>query len=166
MEKFSLEFKKVVSEKYLEGELSLKSVARMYGISPCTVRKWAYAYREHGISILTGKKGRYSAELKLTVVKEVVDDCFSVREVAVKHGIPAFGTVCNWLEKYRKYGEDAFIRKNKKSIPVLLSHLWLMLVVVVLKWRFYAAQKYCFYGEDEFVRKNKQSITVQVNSAS
>ncbi|EFO2507659.1 transposase, partial [Escherichia coli] len=31
MEKFSLEFKKVVSEKYLEGELSLKSVARMYG---------------------------------------------------------------------------------------------------------------------------------------
>ncbi|EFA4880025.1 helix-turn-helix domain-containing protein, partial [Escherichia coli] len=54
MEKFSLEFKKVVSEKYLEGELSLKSVARMYGISPCTVRKWAYAYREHGISILTG----------------------------------------------------------------------------------------------------------------
>nr|WP_148936264.1 IS3 family transposase [Escherichia coli] len=118
MEKFSLEFKKVVSEKYLEGELSLKSVARMYGISPCTVRKWAYAYREHGISILTGKKGRYSAELKLTVVKEVVDDCFSVREVAVKHGIPAFGTVCNWLEKYRKYGEDAFIRKNKKSIPV------------------------------------------------
>ncbi|MGE1414744.1 hypothetical protein ACU5UA_24340 (plasmid) [Escherichia coli] len=35
-----------------------------------------------------------------------------------QHGIPAFGTVCNWLEKYRKYGEDAFIRKNKKSIPV------------------------------------------------
>ncbi len=118
MVKFSLGFKKVVSEKYLEGELSLKSVARMYGISPCTVRKWAYAYREHGISILTGKKGRYSAELKLTVVKEVVDDVFSVREVAVKYGIPAFGTVCNWLEKYRKYGEDAFIRKNKKSIPV------------------------------------------------
>lgn len=34
MAKFSLEFKKEVSEKYLEDELSLKSVARMYGISP------------------------------------------------------------------------------------------------------------------------------------
>ncbi|WP_343102939.1 hypothetical protein, partial [Escherichia coli] len=34
---------------------------------------------------------------------QVVDDGFSVREVTVKHGIPAFGTVCNWLEKYRKY---------------------------------------------------------------
>lgn len=118
MAKFSLEFKKEVSEKYLEDELSLKSVARMYDISPCTVRKWAYAYREHGIGVLTGKKGRYSADFKLMVVKEVVDDCFSVRETAVKHGIPAFGTVCTWLEKYRKHGEDAFTRKNKKIIPV------------------------------------------------
>ncbi|EJY9247991.1 transposase [Salmonella enterica] len=113
MEKFSLKFKQEVAEKYLEDELSLKSVVRMYDISPCTVRKWAYAYRE-----LTGKKGRYSADFKLTVVKEVVDDCFSIRETAVKHGIPAFGTVCTWLEKYRKYSEDAFIRKNKKIIPV------------------------------------------------
>jgi len=114
MEKFSLEFKKVVSEKYLEGELSLKSVARMYGISPCTVRKWAYAYREHGISILTGKKGRYSAELKLTVVKEVVDDCFSVREVAVKHGIPAFGTVCNWLKNIENMAKMLSFEKIKR----------------------------------------------------
>ncbi|EDW2060552.1 IS3 family transposase [Salmonella enterica subsp. enterica serovar Oslo] len=118
MAKFSLEFKKEVSEKYLEDELSLKSVARMYDISPCTVRKWAYAYREHGIGMLTGKKGRYSADFKLMVVKEVVDDGFSVRETAVKHGIPAFGTVCTWLEKYRKHGEDAFTRKNQKIIPV------------------------------------------------
>ncbi|EDV5023510.1 IS3 family transposase [Salmonella enterica subsp. enterica serovar Ball] len=118
MAKFTLEFKKEVSEKYLEDELSLKSVARMYDISPCTVRKWAYAYREHGIGVLTGKKGCYSADFKLMVVKEVVDDCFSVRETAVKHGIPAFGTVCTWLEKYRKHGEGAFTRKNKKIIPV------------------------------------------------
>ncbi|TKK12454.1 helix-turn-helix domain-containing protein [Enterobacter cancerogenus] len=41
----------------------------MYGISPCTVRKWAYAYREHGIGVLTGKKGRCSADFKLMVVK-------------------------------------------------------------------------------------------------
>lgn len=60
----------------------------------------------------------FRSDFKLMVVKEVVDDCFSVRETAVKHGIPAFGTVYTWLEKYRKYGEDAFIRKNKKSIPV------------------------------------------------
>lgn len=118
MAKFSLKFKQEVAEKYLEDELSLKSVARMYNISLCTVRKWAYAYRVHGINILTGKKGHYSADFKLTVVKEVVDDCFSVRETAIKHGIPAFGTVCTWVEKYRKYGDDAFIRKNIKIIPV------------------------------------------------
>ena len=51
-------------------------------------------------------------------MKEVVEERFSVRETAVKHGIPAFGTVCTWIEKYRKYGEDTFIRKNKKITPV------------------------------------------------
>lgn len=80
MAKFSLKFKQEVAEKYLEDELSLKSVARMYDISPCTVRKWAYAHRVHGIDILTGKKGRYSADFKLMVVKKVVDDCFSDRQ--------------------------------------------------------------------------------------
>lgn len=82
------------------------------------IRKWTYAYREHGTGVLTGKTGRYSADFKLMVVKVVVDDCFSVRETAVKHGIPALGTVCTWLEKYRKHGKDAFTRKNKKIIPV------------------------------------------------
>ncbi|MDT0204238.1 IS3 family transposase [Serratia marcescens] len=118
MAKFSLKFKQEVAERYLEDELSLKSVARMYNISPCTVRKWAYVYRAHGIEMLTGKKGRYSADFKLRVVKEVVDDGFSVRETAIKHGIPAFGTLCTWLEKYRKFGEDAFIPKSKKISPV------------------------------------------------
>ncbi len=118
MAKFSLKFKQEVAERYQEDELSLKSVARMYNISPCTVRKWAYVYRAHGIEMLTGKKGRYSADFKLRVVKEVVDDGFSVRETAIKHGIPAFGTLCTWLEKYRKFGEDAFIPKSKKISPV------------------------------------------------
>ncbi len=58
MAKFLLEFKKELSEKYLEDEFSLKPVPRMYGISPCMVRKRAYAYREHGIkAYLRVKKG-------------------------------------------------------------------------------------------------------------
>ena len=57
MAKFSLQFKREVAEKYLEGELSLNSLAEMYGISSTAVRKWTYVYREHGIKALTGKKG-------------------------------------------------------------------------------------------------------------
>ena len=72
MAKFPLKFKQEVAEKYLEGELSLKSVAEMYNLCPSSVRKWAYVYREHGIEILSGKKGRHSADFKLMVVKEVV----------------------------------------------------------------------------------------------
>ncbi len=57
MSKFSLEFKREVSEKYLEGELSLKSVGKMYNIDPSTVRKWGHIfYRKHGLKTLTGRK--------------------------------------------------------------------------------------------------------------
>lgn len=114
MAKFSLKFKQEVAEKYLEGELSLKAVAKIYNLCPSSVRKWAYVYREHGIEILSGKKGRHSADFKLMVVKEVVDGGFSARETAVKHGLPAFNTICRWIEKYRKYGDDAFTRKHRK----------------------------------------------------
>ncbi|HHX3382646.1 TPA: helix-turn-helix domain-containing protein [Salmonella enterica] len=73
MAKFSLKFKQEVSEKCSEGELSLKAVAKMYNLCPRSVRKWAYVYKDHGIEILSGKKGRHSADFKLMVVKEVVD---------------------------------------------------------------------------------------------
>ncbi|EQC1082458.1 helix-turn-helix domain-containing protein [Enterobacter roggenkampii] len=48
------------------------------------------------------------------VVKAVVDDGFSARETAVKHGLRAFNKICRWIEKYRKYGDDAFTRKHRK----------------------------------------------------
>lgn len=114
MAKFSLKLKQEVAEKYLEGELSLKAVAKMYNLCPSSVRKWAYIYRGHGIEILSGNKGRHSTDLKLMVVKEAVDGSFSARETAVKHGLPAFNTICRWIEKYIKYGDDAFTRKHRK----------------------------------------------------
>ncbi|MCT4737241.1 helix-turn-helix domain-containing protein [Raoultella ornithinolytica] len=115
MAKFSLKFKQKVAEKYLKGELSLISVGEMFNISPSTVRKWAYVYREHGLGTLTGKKGRYEDHFKLMVVRDIVDEQLSIREAAVKYGIPAFYTVSLWLEKYRKYGDDAFSKKNRKA---------------------------------------------------
>lgn len=39
MAKFSLKFKQEVAEKYLEGELSLEVVAKMYNLCPKSVRK-------------------------------------------------------------------------------------------------------------------------------
>lgn len=42
---------------------------------------------------------------------------------------------------------SAFLSRHSRPwvVQVLLSHLWLTLVVVVLKWRFNPAQEYSFY---------------------
>ncbi len=79
MSKFSLEFKREVSEKYLEGELSLKSVGKMYNIDSSTVRKWAYVYRKHGLKTLTGQKRHYDDNFRLNVVRDVIDNSLSIR---------------------------------------------------------------------------------------
>ncbi|MHA2595597.1 transposase (plasmid) [Shigella dysenteriae] len=112
MSKFSLEFKREVSEKYLEGELSLKSVGKMYNIDPSTVRKWAYVYRKHGLKTLTGQKGRYDDNFRLNVVRDVIDNSLSIREAAVKYGIPAFNTISKWI---KKYSEVDFSMKGQKE---------------------------------------------------
>lgn len=114
MNKFSIAFKKKVAETYLNDELSLVSVASMYNISSSTVRKWAYIYREHGIETLSGSRGNHSADFKLMVVKDILDNQLSIREAAIKHKMSAFYTVSVWLEKYKKFGEHAFLRKNKE----------------------------------------------------
>ncbi|EDU8855678.1 helix-turn-helix domain-containing protein [Salmonella enterica subsp. enterica serovar Infantis] len=86
----------------------------MYNLCPGSARKWAYVYREHGIEILSGNKGRHSADFKLMVVKEVVDGGFPARETAFKHGLPDLNTIYQWIDKYRKYGDDAFTIKHRK----------------------------------------------------
>ncbi|WP_413729955.1 helix-turn-helix domain-containing protein [Sodalis sp. RH22] len=76
------------------------SVAELHVISPSTVRKWVYIYREQGIGTLTGKKGRYiaTADFKLIVISEILHNKLSIREAAVKYGIPTFYTVSLWLK--------------------------------------------------------------------
>ena len=112
MSKFSLEFKREVSEKYLEGELSLKSVGKMYNIDSSTVRKWAYVNRKHGLKTLTGQKRHYDDNFRLNVVRDVIDNSLSIREAAVKYGIPAFNTISKWI---KKYSEIDFSMKGQKE---------------------------------------------------
>ncbi|AXK31192.1 TPA: transposase [Escherichia coli] len=112
MSKFPLEFKREVSEKYLEGELCLKSVGKMYNIDSSTVRKWAYVYRKHGLKTLTGQKRRYDDNFRLNVVRDVIDNSLSIREAAVKYGIPAFNTISKWI---KKYSEVDFSMKGQKE---------------------------------------------------
>ena len=112
MSKFPLEFKREVSEKYLEGELCLKSVGKMYNIDSSTVRKWAYVYRKHGLKTLSGQKRRYDDNFRLNVVRDVIDNSLSIREAAVKYGIPAFNTISKWI---KKYSEVDFSMKGQKE---------------------------------------------------
>lgn len=96
MEKFSLEFKEVVSEKYLEGKLSLKSV---------------YANRKKElpddpqISESTWRKERrtsYSREFKIRLVKQALQPGAVVARIAREHNIND-NLLFNWKRLKRAY---------------------------------------------------------------
>ncbi|HAW6300067.1 TPA: transposase, partial [Escherichia coli] len=61
---------------------------------------------------LTGQKRRYDDNFRLNVVRDVIDNSLSIREAAVKYGIPAFNTISKWI---KKYSEVDFSMKGQKE---------------------------------------------------
>ncbi|EOO0476794.1 helix-turn-helix domain-containing protein [Escherichia coli] len=49
---------------------------------------------------------------RLNVVRDVIDNSLSIREAAVKYGIPAFNTISKWI---KKYSEVDFSMKGQKE---------------------------------------------------
>lgn len=60
----------------------------------------------------------WSKEEKLRIVKRVVDDCLSTRQVAKEEDISG-GMLRTWVKKYIEQGEDALENKKKPGNPLM-----------------------------------------------
>lgn len=101
--------------KILATGVGHRALATQLGIPEATARQWSRAYAVGGQSAVmnAGAKHRiYPFELKLSVVKDRLEKGLSVRDVMVKHGVPAN------LQSRR--GAVNFVRVAKP--PWLISH--------------------------------------------
>ena len=65
-----------------------------------------------------GSKHRvYPYELKLSAVKDRLENGMTVREVMVKHGIPSESSVKAWCRLYRTQGAEALVNKPRGVKP-------------------------------------------------
>lgn len=55
--KYTIEFRQMVIQRYLNGEVSAKTLGREYGISYKTIETWIHAYK-HQIPIGLQERGR------------------------------------------------------------------------------------------------------------
>jgi transposase len=121
MTKYTEQFKLEVVRDYLAaGSAGLRAVAQRYGIpSHFTVRKWVLAYQVHGNVGQSRGPSQYSAQFKLSVLRDMWDNHLSMVQTAVKFDIRDHGMVGKWERAYREGGVEALApRPRGKPKPM------------------------------------------------
>ena len=106
--------------RILAGGAGHHALASKLGIPEATARQWARSYAVGGTAAVmnAGSKHRvYPFELKLSAVKDRLENGMTVREVMVKHGIPSESSVKTWCRLYRTEGAAALVNKPRGVKP-------------------------------------------------
>lgn len=106
--------------RILAGGAGHRALASKLGIPEATARQWARSYAVGGTAAVmnAGSKHRvYPYELKLSAVKDRLENGMTVREVMVKHGIPSESSVKTWCRLYRTEGAAALVNKPRGVKP-------------------------------------------------
>jgi transposase len=98
--KYTEQFKLSVIQHYLDGSAGYKTVAKHYGIAGPVVRRWVVWYRLHGAEGVTQKRGRYSAEFKLSVLRYMWDNRLSQTQVAAHFNVRSTTRISEWERWY------------------------------------------------------------------
>ena len=67
------------------------------------------------------KHGSYSADFKRKVVSDIVRNSLTLQEAALKYGLPCASAVRSWKERYRMYGDAAYIDKPPSAQKTRMS---------------------------------------------
>ena len=111
--------------EYLQGALSLRDIARKYGIGDTSVRKWIAKYNAGGDAALLPNhtKKHYSKSFKQEVVRAYLAGEGSYAELCVRYNIPSFDTARKWVLQYNdrriirgsETGGTTIMRKGRKT---------------------------------------------------
>ena len=121
MAKYSTEFKYKVVERYLEGNESYESIAKIFNIPDNKlIRVRVNAYQTLGYDGLkrSRKKQSYSVEFKRNAVKLYLTEEWSYQDLANNLGITNPSMICNWVGKYRKHGIEGLEPRNEEGLQI------------------------------------------------
>lgn len=111
MAKHLLDLKLEVAKIVLAGPDGHKRVAARYGLSPSMVRRWAAAYKAHGLAGLKKPYALYPIDIRYQAAQSILTDGLSIYEAMGKYNIPTHSTIETWVRLYNGGGIDAL--KNK-----------------------------------------------------
>jgi transposase-like protein len=118
MSKYSFEFKLKIVQQYLEGKVGYKALGHIHSISYRHIAKWVKLYQQHGSEGLVKHHTNYSVEFKLSVLKKILEEHWSVNQASAYFNIPAPSSVLSWVRLYNQDGVSALDPKPKGRRPV------------------------------------------------
>lgn len=127
--KYSLDIRLAVVNHYLAGKDGTHRTVERFGVERTSVRRWVRAWQLHGIDGITLKNDRHSPAFRMTVVRAVLNEEFSMREAAARFNISTETVVRHWVNVYKDAGEKGLLSikpgrskdmtKPKKTPPLI-----------------------------------------------
>ena len=122
---YSKEFKLSVVREYIDGNGTIRGLARKYNIpGKSTVRNWIIKYTEGKYlrasapkpEVYTMKGKKTTQEEKIKIVKDYLSEGLSYVEAAEKHQV-SYNNIYAWVQKYKKHGPDGLIDGRGRGKP-------------------------------------------------
>lgn len=110
---YSPELKHEIVQRYLEGNVSLGTLAVEYKVCKGDIQKWRDAYLEHGFFGLSTVHGTYTGAFKVSVVEYMHNTGASIRKTAAHFNIPSPSTVTSWKRIYDEHGKTALYKEQR-----------------------------------------------------
>jgi|SRR5699024_2195702 len=88
-------------------DYSLNEVCTFYNVHHKTIKIWQEKYNKYGMDGLkeSGKKKKYSRELKIAAIKDYESGNYSLRDVVGKYEISDTHVLRQWIKKYNGHSE-------------------------------------------------------------
>ena len=110
MVKYTKAIKVAVIKQYLDGPFGFHRLAAQHGIPAPFIRRWVAAYRLHGDESFARRRGHYSAEVKLSVLRHMWDNALSINQTAAVFNIPNPDSIRTWSKRYNEGGSETLGR--------------------------------------------------------
>jgi transposase len=123
--KYTERIKLAATEDYCRGRLGLRATAKRHGVNVESLRRWAAAYRRHGVAGVQRRRRRlYGVESKIAVLQRLRHENLSYRQAAAIFNIRNFNVIKTWEQAYETGGVAALVphkpvgrRKMNKPKP-------------------------------------------------
>lgn len=122
---YSKELKLYIVKRYLNGEGSIKGLAKEINTGKTVVHRWIKKYQASGESAFDPPDTNvsYTKEFKKQIVLAYLNGDGSYLDLAIKYNIPGESTIIKWVNDYNSHielkdyipaGEDIYMAKSRK----------------------------------------------------